>query len=96
MAYEELFTDLLKAEREEDVTDALTVIGTTVVMSMRIPKESRRSETFTKSHQQSWGFGCSNKLIKAALKKKNEGRLVTRLGGFCSHWLIRSGASSQN
>jgi hypothetical protein len=27
MAYEELFTDLLKAEREEDVTDALTVFG---------------------------------------------------------------------
>jgi len=26
MAYEELFTDLLKAEREEDVTDALTVL----------------------------------------------------------------------
>jgi hypothetical protein len=25
MAYEELFTDLLKYEREEDVTDALTV-----------------------------------------------------------------------
>ena len=25
MAYEELFTDLLKAEREEDVTDALSV-----------------------------------------------------------------------
>ncbi len=27
MAYEELFTDLLKSEREEDVTDALTVFG---------------------------------------------------------------------
>jgi hypothetical protein len=27
MAHEELFTDLLKAEREEDVTDALTVFG---------------------------------------------------------------------
>jgi len=27
MAYEELFTDLLKAEREEDVTDALTIFG---------------------------------------------------------------------
>ena len=27
MAYEELFTDLLKAEREEDVTDAFTVFG---------------------------------------------------------------------
>jgi hypothetical protein len=27
MAYEELFIDLLKAEREEDVTDALTVYG---------------------------------------------------------------------
>jgi hypothetical protein len=27
MAYEELFNDLLKAEREEDVTDALTVYG---------------------------------------------------------------------
>jgi hypothetical protein len=27
MAYEELFTDLLKAEREEDVTGALTVFG---------------------------------------------------------------------
>jgi hypothetical protein len=27
MAYEELFTDLLKAEREEDVTDALAVYG---------------------------------------------------------------------
>ncbi len=27
MAYEELFTDLLKAEREVDVTDALTVFG---------------------------------------------------------------------
>jgi len=27
MAYEELFTDLLKAEREEDVTVALTVFG---------------------------------------------------------------------
>jgi len=27
MAYEELFTDLLKAECEEDVTDALTVFG---------------------------------------------------------------------
>ena len=27
MAYEEMFTDLLKAEREEDVTDALTVFG---------------------------------------------------------------------
>jgi hypothetical protein len=27
MAYEELFADLLKAEREEDVTDALTVFG---------------------------------------------------------------------
>jgi hypothetical protein len=27
MAYEELFSDLLKAEREEDVTDALTVYG---------------------------------------------------------------------
>ncbi len=27
MAYEELFTDLLKAEREEDMADALTVFG---------------------------------------------------------------------
>ena len=27
MAYEELFLDLLRAEREEDVTDALTVFG---------------------------------------------------------------------
>jgi hypothetical protein len=27
MAYEELFIDLLKAEREEDVTDALTIYG---------------------------------------------------------------------
>jgi hypothetical protein len=27
MAYEELFIDLLKAEREEDVTDALSVYG---------------------------------------------------------------------
>jgi hypothetical protein len=27
MAYEELFTDLLKAEREEDATDALTIFG---------------------------------------------------------------------
>ena len=27
MAYEELFADLLKAEREEDVTDALMVFG---------------------------------------------------------------------
>lgn len=27
MAYEELFTDLLQAEQEEDVTDALTVFG---------------------------------------------------------------------
>jgi len=27
MAYEELFTDLLTAEREDDVTDALTVFG---------------------------------------------------------------------
>ena len=27
MAYEELFTDLLKAEREEDVTAALTIFG---------------------------------------------------------------------
>jgi len=27
MAYEELFTDLLKAEREEDVTEALTIFG---------------------------------------------------------------------
>jgi len=27
VAYEELFIDLLKAEREEDVTDALTIFG---------------------------------------------------------------------
>jgi hypothetical protein len=27
LAYEELFTDLLKAEREEDVTDTLNVLG---------------------------------------------------------------------
>jgi hypothetical protein len=27
MAYEELFIDLLRAGREEDVTDALTVFG---------------------------------------------------------------------
>jgi hypothetical protein len=39
MAYEELFTDLLKAEREEDVTNALTVIGLEKFSDSSIPRQ---------------------------------------------------------
>ena len=75
MAYEELFNDLLKAEREEDVTDALTVFGLEKFSDSNwVPYGGPMCENNFGiiGAQQADALGAL--VEKVASKKKNEGR----------------------